>query len=53
MLRDRWTKESSHEIIIDWHREEDARDLGRSELNELVESMTCFNPLEVKFWKSE
>ena len=39
--------------VLDWNREKDARDLGRSELNEFVESMTCFNPLEVKFWKSE
>ena len=46
--KSRYTKE-----VLDWYREEDARDLGRSELNELVESMTCFNPLEGEFWKSE
>ena len=27
-------------------------DLKRSELNELVENLTCLNAPEVKFWKS-
>ena len=33
-------------------RREDAGHLKRSELNELVENLTCLNALEVKFWKS-
>ena len=40
--------------VLDWYREEDARDLRRSELNEQVESMTCLNPpIEGENWKSE
>ena len=39
--------------VLDWYREEDAGDLRRSELSDIVESMTCLNALEVKFWKSE
>ena len=31
----------------------DAGDLKRSELNELVENLTCLNALEGKFWKSD
>ena len=30
-----------------------ARDLKRSELNELVENLTCLNALEGKIWKSD
>ena len=37
--------------VLDWYRGEDARDL-KSELNELVENLTCLNALEVKIWKS-
>ena len=33
-------------------RREDAGDLKRSELNELVENLTCLNALEGTFWKS-
>ena len=29
--------------VLDWYRGEDARDLKRSELNELVEKLTCLN----------
>ena len=39
--------------VLDWHREQDARDLKRSELNELVENLTCLNPSRVETWKSE
>ena len=35
-----------------WYRGEDAGDLKRSELNELVEKLTCLNALEEKNWKS-
>ena len=31
--------------VLDWHRGEDAGDLKRSELNELVENMICLNTL--------
>ena len=34
-------------------REKDAGDLKRSELNELVETLTCLNALEGKNWKSD
>ena len=42
--------------VLDCYRDEDAGDLRRSELNELVERMTCLNALEEKSeksWKSE
>ena len=39
--------------VLEWHGGEDARDLERSESNELVENLTCLNALEVKFWKSD
>ena len=39
--------------VLEWYRGEDARDLKRSELNELVENWTCLNGLEEKFWKSD
>ena len=38
--------------VLDWYRGEDARDLKRSELNELVEKMTCLNAFEGEIWKS-
>ena len=38
--------------VLDWYRREDAGDLKRSELNELVENLTCLNALEGKIWKS-
>ena len=34
--------------MLDWYRGEDAGDLKRSELNELVENLTCLNALEAK-----
>ena len=37
---------------LEWYRGEDAGDLKRSELNELVENLTCLNALEVEIWKS-
>ena len=48
--------------VLDWYRDEDAGDLRRTELNELVEIMTRLNALEgtseksweiEKRWKSE
>ena len=39
--------------VLEWYRGEDARDLKRSELNELVENLTCLNALEGKIWKSD
>ena len=39
--------------VLEWYRRENAGDLKRSELNELVENMTCLNALEVKIWKSD
>ena len=36
-----------------WYREEDAGDPKRSELNELVESLTFLNALEGGIWKSD
>ena len=38
---------------LDWYRGEDAGDLKRGELNELVENLTCLNALEEKSEKSE
>ena len=38
--------------VLEWYRREDAGDLKRSELNELVEKLTCLNALEEKIWKS-
>ena len=37
--------------VLERHRGEDAGDLKRSELNELVENWTCLNALERKIWK--
>ena len=34
--------------VLDWYRGEDAGDPKRSELNELVENMTCLNALARK-----
>ena len=36
-----------------WYRGEDAGDLKRSELHELVENLTCLNALDWKIWKSD
>ena len=38
--------------VLEWYRGEDAGDLKRSELSELVENLTCLNALEEKIWKS-
>ena len=38
---DEWVVTSKK--VLDWYREEDVGDLWRSELNELVENMTCLN----------
>ena len=38
--------------VLEWYRGEDAGDLKRSELNELVENLTCLKALEEKNWKS-
>ena len=37
--------------VFEWCRGEDAGYLKRSELNELVENLTCLNALEGKFWE--
>ena len=37
--------------VLDWHRGEDAAVLKRSELNELVENLTCLNAFEGKIRK--
>ena len=37
---------------LDWYRGEDAGDVKRNELNELVGNLTCLNALEGKIWKS-
>ena len=39
--------------VLDGHRGEDAGDLKRSELNDLVENWTYLNALERKVWKSD
>ena len=38
--------------VLEWYRGEDAGDLKKNELNELVENLTCPNAPEVKIWKS-
>ena len=38
--------------VLEWYRGGDAGDLKRSEINELVENLTCLDVLEGKFWKS-
>ena len=35
--------------VLEWYRGEDARDLERSELNELVVNLTCLNAFEENF----
>ena len=37
--------------VLEWYRGEDAGDLKRSELNELVENLTGPNAFEVKIWE--
>ena len=37
--------------VLEWYRGEDTGDLKRSELNELVENLTCLDALERKFGK--
>ena len=37
--------------VLDWYRGEDAGVLKRSELNDLVEKLTCLNALEGKIGK--
>ena len=39
--------------MLEWYRGEDARDVKKGELNELVEKWTCLNALEGKIWKSD
>ena len=39
--------------VLEWYRGGDAKDLKRSELNELVENLTCLNALEGEIWKSD
>ena len=39
------------EELLDWYREEDAGDLRRGELNEVVENMTALKALERTLWK--
>ena len=39
--------------VLEWSRREDAGDLKRSELDELVENLTCLNAFEGKIWKSD
>ena len=39
--------------VLEWYRGEDAEDLKRSELNELVENLTRLNALERNIWKSD
>ena len=34
--------------VLEWYRGEDAGNLKRSELNELVENLTCLNVFDVK-----
>ena len=38
--------------MLERYRGEDAGDLKRNDLNELVENLTCVNTFEVKTWKS-
>ena len=46
-------RKSGHigEVLV-WYRREDAGDPKRSELNELVDNLTCLNALEGQIWKS-
>ena len=48
----RWMDEGRYVgEVSDWCRGEDAGDLKRSALNELVENLTGLNALERKIWK--
>ena len=38
--------------VLEWYRGEDAEDLKRSELNQLVDNLTRLNALHEKIWKS-
>ena len=38
--------------VLDWFQGEDAGDLKRSELNELVENMTCLSAIAGEHWTS-
>ena len=50
----RWIHCTSRYIgeVLEWYRGEDAGDLKRSELNELVETLICLNALDGEIWKS-
>ena len=37
--------------VLEWNRGEDAGDLKRSELNELVDNLTCPNAVKGEMWK--
>ena len=39
--------------MLEWYRGEDAGDLKRSDLNELVENLTCLNAVEEKIWTTD
>ena len=39
--------------VSEWYRGDDAEDLKRCELHEVVEILTCLNALKGKLWKSE
>ena len=39
--------------MLEWYRGEDAGDLKRSELNVLVENLSCLNAFVGKIWKSD
>ena len=49
----RWLDDKVIEKVFDWYREEDLGEHRRSELNDLVDKMTCLNAFEWKFWKNE
>ena len=50
----RWMDEKTRYIkeVLDWHRDEDSRDLKSSDLNESIEILTCLNAFEVKSQKT-
>ena len=39
--------------MLDWYREEEAGDLRRSDVDELIETITALNAFEEKIWNSE
>ena len=39
--------------VLEWYRGENAGDIKRSELSDVVENLTCLNALEENFWKSD